>query len=83
MSWWRRRRQLVCQQAVELVSDYLEGALSPRDRERFEAHLAGCPHCTAYLEQMRTTITTLGHLDPEGLPPAVLDEIVAVYRRLH
>ena len=27
-----RRKDLVCQQAVELVTDYLEGALSRRDR---------------------------------------------------
>ena len=47
-----RRRDLVCQQAVELVTDYLEDNLSPRARRRFEAHLAGCPHCTEYLAQM-------------------------------
>ena len=43
------RRDLVCQQAVELVTDYLEGTLSRAARRRFEAHLAGCPHCTEYL----------------------------------
>ena len=34
--------ELTCQELVELVSDYLEGALSPEDRRRFEEHLAGC-----------------------------------------
>ena len=43
------RRDLVCRQAVELVTDYLEGTLSGRARRRFEAHLAACPHCTEYL----------------------------------
>ena len=38
-----RRRDIVCQQAVELVTDYLEGTLSRRDRRRFESHLAACP----------------------------------------
>ena len=61
------RRDLVCQQAVELVTDYLEGALSRRDRRRFEAHLAGCPHCTEYLAQMRETIQLTGRLEPEDL----------------
>ena len=42
----RRRDDLVCQQVVELVSDYLEGALSRKDRRRFEAHLRNCPNCT-------------------------------------
>ena len=55
-----QRRDLVCQQAVELVTDYLEGALSRRARRRFEAHLAGCPHCTEYLAQMRETIQLTG-----------------------
>ena len=40
-----RRKDLVCQQAVELVTDYLEGVLSRRERTRFEKHLAGCEHC--------------------------------------
>jgi anti-sigma factor RsiW len=42
------RRDLVCQQAVELVTEYLEGTLSRSARRRFEAHLAGCPHCPEY-----------------------------------
>jgi len=56
----RRRDQLVCQQVVELVTDYLDGALSRRDTRRFEGHLRGCPNCTAYLEQMRVTIAETG-----------------------
>ena len=48
-----RRHDLVGQQAVELVTDYLEGTLSARARRRFEAHPAGCPHCNEYLAQMR------------------------------
>jgi anti-sigma factor RsiW len=77
----RRRRDLVCQQAVELVTDYLEGALSRADRRRFEAHLAGCPHCTEYLAQMRSTIGLTGGIAVEDLPPQLRDDLVAVYRR--
>jgi anti-sigma factor RsiW len=51
---------LVCQQAVELMSDYLDGALSRRDRRRLSAHLALCDACTAYLEQLRVTIAASG-----------------------
>jgi anti-sigma factor RsiW len=76
-----RRKGLVCQQAVELVTDYLEGALSRSDRRRFEAHLAGCPNCSEFLAQMRATIRLTGELSPEDLPPEVLDGFVAVYRR--
>ena len=53
-------RVLTCRQAVELVTEHLEGALPDVDRARFEPHLAGCDACTAYLEQMRATIGALG-----------------------
>lgn len=77
----RRRREVVCQQAVELVTDYLEGALSRGDRARFDAHLSGCPHCTEYLAQMRITIAAAGRIEAEELAPEVRDELVALYRR--
>ena len=64
-----RQPELVCQQVVELVTDYLEGALSAEDRRRFERHLVGCPHCTEYLAQMRETIRLAGRVAPEDLTP--------------
>jgi len=77
----RRRQDLVCREAVELVTDYLEGALTERDRARLESHLADCPHCSAYLAQMRKTLDALGRIEPEALDPQVADELVALYRR--
>ncbi|HEX8771770.1 MAG TPA: anti-sigma factor [Acidimicrobiales bacterium] len=71
----------MCRQAVELVTDYIEGALGERDRIRFEAHLAACPHCSEYLAQMRVTIATVGAIEPESLDPRVKDELVTLYRR--
>jgi anti-sigma factor RsiW len=76
-----RRRDLVCQQAVELVTDYLEDALDRRDRRRFEKHLAGCPHCTEYLAQMRETIALTGRITPEDLSPVMRAEFIALYQR--
>jgi anti-sigma factor RsiW len=76
-----RHRDLVCQQAVELVTDYLEGALSRADHRRFEAHLAGCPHCTEYLAQIRATISLTGRITPEDLSPQAQGEFIALYRR--
>jgi anti-sigma factor RsiW len=78
---FRRRRAVVCRQAVELMADYLDEALSPRDRARLEAHLADCPHCSEYLAQLRVTIASAGRADPDDLDPAVLDELVDLYRR--
>jgi anti-sigma factor RsiW len=76
-----RRRDVVCQQAVELVTDYLEGALPPSARRRFEAHLAACPHCAEYLAQMRATIELAGRITPDDLAPQVQDEFIAIYRQ--
>jgi anti-sigma factor RsiW len=82
MSIFRRRpASLACRDAVDLVTDYLEGALSRSDRARFETHLADCPHCSAYLEQIRMTIAAAGRVEPEQLSPEAQDELVALYRR--
>ena len=75
------RRDLVCQQAVELVTDYLEGTLSRAARRRFEAHLSGCPHCTEYLAQLRVAIDSLGRASVDDLPDDAVDDLVALYRR--
>ena len=80
MRLFRRRRALVCRQAVALVTDYLEGALTPADRERFEAHIADCSHCRTYLEQIRTTIALTGRVEPGDLDPQAQDELIALYR---
>ncbi len=71
----------MCREAVELVTDYLEGALTGRDRARLELHLADCPHCSAYLAQMRRTLDLLGRIEPEALDPQVADDLVMLYRR--
>jgi anti-sigma factor RsiW len=75
------RRDLACQQVVELITDYLEGALSRAARRRFEAHLAGCPHCTEYLAQMRETIKLAGRIEPGDLTPQMRQEFADLYRR--
>lgn len=72
--------EIPCQEVVELVTDYLEGTLSRRDRRRFEHHLSGCPHCTAYLEQMRETLRLTGRLVPQDLSPEMRREFTDIYR---
>ena len=70
MRLWRRKAPpLVCQEFVELVTDYLEDRLPAGERARFEAHLAECDGCAGYLEDMRGMIATMGVVtepaDPE------------------
>jgi anti-sigma factor RsiW len=76
-----RQPELVCQQVVELVTDYLENALSDADRQRFERHLSGCPHCTEYLAQMRETIRLAGRVTAEDLTLGMRTDLTDLYRR--
>jgi anti-sigma factor RsiW len=78
--WFRRRRALVCRQAVALMADYLDGVLPAQDKTRLEAHLAGCPHCSEYLAQLRAVIDAAGDVEPDDLPAETLDELVTLYR---
>jgi len=71
---------IACIELVELVTDFLEGDLDPATRERVEAHLAACPHCTAYVEQMRVTTRALRKARTAELEPARRDELLAMFR---
>jgi predicted anti-sigma-YlaC factor YlaD len=68
-----QKTDLTCRELVDLVTDYLEGALPPRDRLDFERHLVWCSFCRDYLDQMRTTIELTGRPD-DAEPPAPLRE---------
>jgi anti-sigma factor RsiW len=72
--------EMACQELVELITEYLEGALDPNDVARFEGHLEGCDGCRAYLEQMRETIDALGHLPRESLSPQAEATLLAAFR---
>jgi anti-sigma factor RsiW len=73
-------REPRCRDLVELVTAYLDDALSERDRESLEAHVAHCHDCGVYLDQMRQTISELGGLPPERLSGAAREELLATFR---
>ncbi len=71
---------LSCKELVEVVTDYLEGALSPQDRARFESHIAKCDWCKIYIEQIRLTVKSLGKLTEQSIPPQVQAELLQAFR---
>jgi Putative zinc-finger len=71
---------LTCRELVELITDYLEGALAPADRTRFETHLSGCRGCRTYLRQMRQTIRLAGRLSEDDLPEAMEQRLLHAFR---
>jgi len=71
---------LSCKELVELVTEYLENSLPLGEKAQFEAHLAVCPGCQTYLEQMRQTLHAVGHLTEESLDPTTRDALLALFR---
>ncbi|MDZ4718851.1 MAG: zf-HC2 domain-containing protein [Roseiflexaceae bacterium] len=69
-----------CQELVELVTNYIEDALTPIERARFEAHLAICRGCTTYVQQMRQTIALLGKLPETTIAPQARDQLLMIFR---
>jgi anti-sigma factor RsiW len=86
MSWWSRRKPLRCDHFVELVTDYLDGAVSDDERARIERHLRGCDGCTRVLAQWREVIRISGHLaetDVARLDDGVRGELMAAFVAAH
>ena len=73
---------LSCQELVELVTDYLDGAMAPGERARFDAHLAECEGCTRYVEQIRVTIAVTGRTRGLEARPEVR-ALLAAFRDRH
>ncbi len=72
--------EMACRELVGVITDYLEGRLPKDDSRRFEAHLAECPYCVAYLDQMRRTIEALGELRLESISPRRRAELIEAFR---
>src|SRR3954451_18467616 len=69
-----------CDRLVELVTDYLEGALDEATTADFDAHLARCPGCDAYVDQLQRTAHQLGHVSLDGLPDAARAQLLEAFR---
>ena len=72
--------QLSCQEFVELVTNYLEGALLEEERLRFEDHISRCDGCTVYLEQIRQTVAVVGRLTEDAIAPEAERELLEAFR---
>ncbi|MFN2589499.1 MAG: anti-sigma factor [Actinomycetota bacterium] len=75
------RREMVCQEFVEVVTSYLEGSLPRRDAGRLEAHLRQCDGCTEYLDQMRRTARLAGRLTTADIPAPGRDRLLEMFER--
>jgi anti-sigma factor RsiW len=71
---------ITCRELVELVTAYLDDALEPEDRERFQSHLEICDPCRTYVDQMREVVRLSGHVEPEELDPALRQGLLETFR---
>lgn len=82
----RRLLAISCADALELMTDHLEGALSDADAARMRAHLAGCEACRVYLDQLRATIEIVSKTGPkEQFPvdPQRVEALAELFRSEH
>ncbi len=72
---------LTCQQVVELITDYLENVLLAETRKRLEEHVANCPGCETYMEQIRQTISLVHAIAEEPASPETKQELLQLFRK--
>ena len=80
----REQLQISCADALELMTDHMEGAFSPADAARFRAHLRNCEPCTVFLDQLRATIVIAGEAAPDeewAIEPDRVEALVELFRR--
>jgi anti-sigma factor RsiW len=71
---------LSCKELVELVTDYLDGAMPDAERARFDEHLSVCPPCVEYVAQIGRTIRAVGATWHDLEPTGQMTELLAVFR---
>ena len=73
-------RALTCHEVIDLLSNYIEDALSSNERRRVDEHLALCDGCATYLEQIRETIRMTGRVTEEQVPEDEKTALLAAFR---
>jgi anti-sigma factor RsiW len=69
-----------CNELVELVTAYLDGALDPDTRARVDMHLLDCDGCANYLQQFRETVRTVGKISDDELDPAFRNRLLNAFK---
>ena len=73
-------QHITCQEVVELVTDYLEGALPPDEAALFEQHLNFCEGCVWYVDQIRKTSYLVGRIREEDVPLETREQLINAFR---
>lgn len=76
-------RDVACNELVELLTEYLEGALPAGEVAAVQAHLQDCDLCQTHLDQLRTTITALGSVPTPTLAGDSIDALLVAFSARH
>jgi predicted anti-sigma-YlaC factor YlaD len=72
--------EIICRQFVELVTEYLEGALPAETIDLVEQHLVMCDWCRDYLGQVEATVEAVGEVEHEPPPKEMLESLLVAFR---
>ena len=70
---------ITCQEVV-LVTEYFEGGLSTDEADLFEQHINFCEGCDWYVDQLRTTVATVGRVEEEDVPDEMRERLLTAFR---
>jgi predicted anti-sigma-YlaC factor YlaD len=71
---------ITCREVLELLTDYLEGALAPAAEMAVAAHLDACEGCRCYLEQLNASIAATAELREDTVPAEIRETLLAAFR---
>jgi len=74
-----KRDDVRCREVVEVLTDYLDGALPSDQREALEQHLLACAGCATHLQQLRTSVRLTGRLSADEVPPPLMERLLAAF----
>ena len=76
---WAEMAHLTCRDFVELVTDFLEGAVEQDTKLRFEQHMRICAGCETYLQQMMETASRLGEIPVETISDEMQQTLLSAF----
>lgn len=71
---------IICVSGVELLMEYLEGALAPDTRAAIDAHVAGCPRCQAFIGSYQEVPRILRDATAMAMPADLEASLLAALR---
>ena len=66
---------VTCEHSIELLLDYLEGALPPEEMKALDRHFKACPPCIDFLRKYRTTPSLCRKALESDVPPEMASRL--------